>query len=273
MESEHEEWIASLQDVTLPEWFQACLPEPTPAVTISWDENGGDTPFVVSDPTVDSQTSYETIEAAYDSTKTDGRDVIFDESIDGHGCTLSMGCVCVDSTNQFTRALFSVTDEDRVAILKSSYKEWLENVYPAYKRDPSNLLKAYYFVSNHPAFWTRRTGEPTFSWDTSGYVRKIWHGLSTDSEGRPVWMLEGGGHVEPEYTSHYHDLRLDAYGETFEVAVVNFAALVDKFFNIDGTPKEDVEYEPSQLELLLKERIEEVNRDQAEWEKESETHE
>lgn len=266
MDTEQAEWIASVQDVVLPEWLQECLPSPKPVYTVSWSDTGGATPFLVHDEASAFWKSFETVSEAYDAVREEDGDIVFDPTIDGHGCKISFMGVSVDSDGPYVRMLFSSTDADKLALLKSSYKTWLEDHYPSYKGNPNSIQDAYEFISNHPAFWTRRDGEATLDWETSEYMQHLWHGLSTDSGGKCAWMVEGGGHVEPDYTTHYHDLRLDAYGETFEEAIVNFAALVDKFFHIDGTPREGVEYEPSPLEVLLKERMEEVERDRAEWE-------
>jgi hypothetical protein len=51
---------------------------------------------------------------------------------------------------------------------------------------------------------------------------------------------------------------LDIYAQTFEEAVVLLAQKVDKFFDIDGTERPDVEYEKSEIEKTLEERVKDL---------------
>lgn len=148
----------------------------------------------------------------------------------------------------YTRMLFSSTDSDTEWLAKHDYLQFLQ-AQLRYEADPTDFLKAWSFVDKHPAFWTRHKAESN-QWSTSNNG-DVWVGVSSNKKGKPVIMLETGQAIEPERTSTYHDLRLDVYAATYEEAFVELAALVHKFFNYDGTEKENVEYEKSQLELDL----------------------
>lgn len=260
-------WKDEVREVVLPEWLQECLPpEDKPVYTIFWEGpvNGGNA--VVKTEEGEVWGEFATVPEAYDSVKTDTEaDIVFDESIDGKGGRLDEGMWTASKVVRGgMRALFSSTDDDKLALLKHSYKNWTDWAYPNWLENQDSIDGAYNYLSNHPVFWVRHDDEPTYHWETSSHTLAIWHALMQDDKGGFVWALETGSHIEPDYVSHYHDLRLDVYAPTFEEALIELAKRVEKFFNPDGTAKKNVEYEKSDLELVLEERMAEYERAVAE---------
>lgn len=161
--------------------------------------------------------------------------------------------------------IFSNTDKDRVRLLESEYEYFLRTAED-YRTNPNSFPLAYTFIDTHPAFWFRRNSKKDYSWITNEHARRLWvvPSFKTQPNGDVVtetWMLEAGASVPPAYTSHYHDLRLDVYAPTLEEGYVQLAALVDKFFDDEGIEKENVEYEKSDLELLLEARFVELEKE------------
>jgi hypothetical protein len=66
--------------------------------------------------------------------------------------------------------------------------------------------------------------------------------------------------VPPERKHRYHDLRLDTYEDTYEKGIIATAKLVHKFNDLDGSERPDVDYEKSELEVILEERMAEVDK-------------
>jgi hypothetical protein len=156
-----------------------------------------------------------------------------------------------------TRLLISFTDDDRISLAKSNYLHFLFKT-ERYRTNPNDFYTAYSWVRSHPAFWYRNRADSSY-WETG--KDGFWLDISKTKSGDLVYMLEGGAAVEPERTSHYHDMRLDVYAPSFEEAYIQFAALVDKFFNVDGSKRENVSYEPSELEKTLTERLSKLNEE------------
>ena len=104
-----------------------------------------------------------------------------------------------------------------------------------------DFRSAYMYVTCHPVFWTRRGYEKytnAFGWNTN-CSEAIWYAPMW-SDGSYKWALELGAHIpHTEYTSRYHDLRLDVYGDTMEEAYVLLADEVFKLWESDGTEKEN----------------------------------
>jgi hypothetical protein len=73
-------------------------------------------------------------------------------------------------------------------------------------------------------------------------------------------MMETGSMVPPERKHRYHDLRLDTYEDTYEKGIIATAKLVHKFNDLDGSERPDVDYEKSELEVILEERMAEVDK-------------
>jgi len=212
---------------------------------------------------------YETLSKAYDEINRRDINVKFDESVrlsgeveDFMGDDLSMIGV-PSSRDGFRRMLIGRGREGQDTLDYHHYyqflclaKKWLEN--------QDDFVLAYSFISSHPAFWYRPNADRfPHMWDTENGHHSVWVGLSKN-DGVPVVMLEHGSSVAPEHTMHYHDFRLDVWAPTFEEAYIDLAKRTHKFFSLDGEERPDVEYQKTQLELDLEERLEEVERDLSE---------
>jgi len=144
------------------------------------------------------------------------------------------------------------TKDTDVFLAKGRYHSFLESTL-RYEKDPDDFRTAWNWLDHHPAFWSRRS-EDDFYWSTESNAH-IWMGVSADREGNTVIMLEHGAAVRDSRTHHYHDLRLDVYAPTYEEAIIQLAAKVYQFFEVDGSARENVEYEKSELELVLEEKV------------------
>jgi hypothetical protein len=144
---------------------------------------------------------------------------------------------------------------------RSNYVNFLKSALK-YLKNPEDFMSSWFFINSHPAFWWRRQAEKfPNSWTVDEGISKMW--LYPDKNKKSptglTFMLETGGAVEPDRTSHYHDLRLDIYAPSYEAAIVAMAAKIHKFFYLDGSDRKDVQYEKSNLELMLEERMAEVD--------------
>lgn len=254
----------------LPKWLKELLPEPAlPAAIkfrdgeyfVHYPENGEYPESAISG-------SFESIVEAYESINTRETDPIFDPSLpelkDRHNRS-GMISVKSDLGSGFSRVLISSTENDHLNILRYNYDQW-QNSAPQYLANPDDFLMAYYFLDGHPCFWTRELtsqGEhrDPFSWKMSGHAMNLWSmpQLSKENSTGVTFMMEAGSHIAPAYTSKYHDLRLDVYGNSYEDAIIKTAALVHKFFDLEGNERENVEYEKSQLEVELEASLERSN--------------
>lgn len=132
-------------------------------------------------------------------------------------------------------------------------RHWIEN--------QDDFMAAYGFLSGHPAFWKRsRPEEYPNQWSTDEGVSTIWSYPQRRKDGSIVMMMETGSMVAPERRTRYHDLRLDTYEDTYERGIVATAKKVHQFFELDGSERPDVDYEKSELELVLEERLGEMNK-------------
>lgn len=161
------------------------------------------------------------------------------------------------------RLLISHTSTDSRILQYRSYLGFLQNAL-AYLKNPTDFMLAWNFLDHHPFAWYRWNKERPDDWATEGLISKMWLQPTYDKEGNILFMMEAGAAVEPERTSHYHDPRLDVYAPSFNDAIIEMAALVHKFFHLDGSERENVEYEKSELELTLEERMKEVEASMAE---------
>lgn len=228
---------------TLPEWLTAELPEPRPTVTISWSDGQF---HVTGHPN-----PYPTIIEAYDTVKEADTAIIFDKSVNGHGGKLyhHIFFCKAEKGKKSARLLISFTDEKHLDILQSDYDEWMKR-HQRYEKDPKSWVKAYNWLQHHPLFWHRMKNEKTYHWVTDDGLKSnsvfIWK-----RNGKPEVHMEHGGHVETDYTTFYHDLKLDTRAKNFEKAYIKLAKLVNKFYNPDGTEKPNVPHKKSYLEKEL----------------------
>jgi hypothetical protein len=132
-------------------------------------------------------------------------------------------------------------------------RHWIEN--------PDDFMAAYGFLEGHPAFWKRPRPEThPNEWTTDDGVSTIWSSPTRREDGSIVMMMETGSMVPPERKHRYHDLRLDTYEDTYEKGIIATAKLVHKFNDLDGSERPDVDYEKSELEVILEERMAEVDK-------------
>lgn len=64
------------------------------------------------------------------------------------------------------------TDMIRYNTLAITFREWIKT-YDIYENNPKDFNNAFNFVNNHPAFWTKKTEEPSFEWNTTGIAQEI----------------------------------------------------------------------------------------------------
>lgn len=245
----------------LPAWLREWVPEPRELLSLDYADGvysiaGRDFP---------------TLDGAYDWACSENLNFDISPSIPGEENGWVFGPV---ERALGGRLYFSSTDQDKMMLLQYAYQEFLQAA-EGYLANPTDFLRSYRFLDHHPAFWVRedrpRRGQreelnPTWDWKTGGHAMALWQcpmalGPQDSEEQRahyPLgysWAMEAGGHVLPGLQHHYHDLRLDVYGTSLEDAHTQLAALVHKFFNLDGTEREGVEYEKSELELTLEARM------------------
>lgn len=249
----------------LPEWLDALIPELTLPVKLKYVDgkyyahypDGKEYPdYTLSEP-------FDSFEESYDSVKGEsGLTVTFDDSLPETIDLLFNGLITQNAGNGRSRAFISSTEADSLHLLEDSYKSWMKFAENEYLQHTDDFLCAYYFVDRHPCFWTRdqvKSNRPGWddNWRTYGYTQRIDHSVrfNADSSTRVTISFETGPHHAPDYRIHSCDLRLETYGESYEDAMIKLAAKIHKFYNLDGSPRENVEYEKSPLEKLLLERL------------------
>lgn len=227
----------------LPDWIE--LPSPKPFAEI--DYMGGAYVLVV-----DGEVLYSNDDDIYDvySMASDYNFEFTPAAIEASGSEETWLGLHLPGDNGRMTVMLALNDSERWDMLQNDYYQAVDNVY-AFRENPI-IETAYDMLDTHPAFWTRRTAEPTWNWENDGHVQGFWFAPSGDG-----WMMEAGGHTE-DMTDKYHDLRLDVYEKTFEDCLLALAHKVDKFFNVDGTEIPNVEYEKSEIELRLEEAIKEL---------------
>lgn len=230
-----ENWIKSLEGLELPEWLMRNIPAIRPLWTLLWDDG-----FKLVDTEGKIQDTAENFFDIYNRNrdKDAGFEFKLDASVDGHGGKLIHGFFSEDFEDGKKTARFAPMSNDLVSLtlLKSSYKAFLD-LNEEYLANPNDWVTAYNWLSQHPAFWTRRDVESTFHWVTDNGLGSAWTRVGRNNEGKTVIMFEHGAHTTPDYTQHYHDVWMDCYEETFEQTYVKFAELVNKFFHTDGTER------------------------------------
>ena len=256
---EEEEWLQSLADVELPKWLQEGLPSILPVWTIKWEPNT--CKFVLEDDTGHWVTEAETFAEIYDSYHREEQFTLTaDPSVKGHGVNGTAGSLLEEGPSgsyplNATRMFIFVTDESRLAILKQSYKTWLEDTHPTWMQNQEDWAVAYNWLQSHPIFWARTENKLTWNWETENGHASLWVSVSYGEDGCPVVMMEHGSHIAPEYTSHYHDMRLDVYARNFEEGYIEMAKLVHKFFDETGEERPEVQDPETPLAKVISERI------------------
>jgi len=257
----------------LPQWLAELLPPVQPPDILTLD--GDEIVLVCANGVVNLGTD---IEEAYDQARVLTDNMEFGPELVakfGDGELSADGFFCIPSDFGI-RLIAATTDTERLRRIEQAYKTWLE-IYEKWQRDKTKFMPAYLMISYHPAFWTRAnrikvddarwTPGELWEWNTGGYAGEMWI-LPVRDMDEHYFMAEAGGHVADlerchdgklvqilgDYTVTCHDLRLDVYAKTYEGACIEMALKVDKFFAPDGTERENVSYEKSELEKELDER-------------------
>jgi len=203
------------------------------------------------------------------------------------------------TSEKYSRMYSSRNSNLAKKLLQDTYAGWLK-LRKEYLEDQDDFMNAYYFVDGHPAFWTREfivdnapgifTRDDLFRWQTNGHARKLTiepfarepfdDRELVDPKGNVVpflFSVEGGMHVKDDgiytsnrnylhitdlYKNHYYDFKLDAYGATYEDAIINFAKLLEKYFDEFGEERPNIEREKTALENLLDERMADILEDE-----------
>ena len=266
----------------VPAWLDELLPDVgTPA--LFGIENGE---YFLSQSNVIPNTAYSTMSTtnlgedlagAYNKARKITPDFVFSEEVLEQNETLG-NSVLVPAEDGMLQWCGSFTDRDRLGLIEYVWHNF-QKLDLQWRRKP-NFLNSYNWLNGHPAFWVRasnhfdKTINP-WEWKTNGFLRdgKAVHLDVMEHDGDAVFAFEAGAHVPDGrewiaednthiiitgvYQTHYRDLRMDVYADSYEDGIIKLAVLVDKFFNIDGSEKENVEYEKSQEELKLEQIIEE----------------
>lgn len=228
----------------LPEWFLKELPEIEEPATLLYRDGkyvavapGGEEKF------------FETLDESYNYINGQWNlEVEFDKSLpeveDDEFRSEDLNFVFGKSDEKGSRQLFaSNPDARKLASFEETYNEFLK-VAEKLGNNPGDFATAYNFVDAHPAFWNRPSKENPWTWMTVGHCSAHNGRLSLDpffeEDGSYIWKIETGSHVDDDYSGRYYDYRLDSYGKTVEEAYINLAQLIDKFYNNDGTEKEEV---------------------------------
>lgn len=239
-----------IEDVKLPDWLEAVLPDvPEPAV-VDYIDGSEQCSLRFPEGIISDYDNmvFESINDAYTFVTEQGIDFTFGEKVERqHGRFVS---VPSDTMPGLSALLIDHSKTDKLNLIKMHYRSWLETA-DHYLENPDDFMSAYYFMDSHPCFWVRER-ESFLEWQESGHAVNLWIVPQVkDDKGTVGFMGEAGSHIAPEYRSYYHDLRLDVYTESYEDTIIELARRVHKFFAIDGSERENVEYEKSDIEKDL----------------------
>lgn len=238
--------------IEMPEFRTFDEPDPTSFLKYAED----DKVFYSDETNFESEKPYE----VYRKLKELGFDVIVHQSaLDSGQIGGRDGMWSVESERKgFVTAMFGPVDTR--ALDFAHYYGWLKEVRN-WIENQDDFMSAYFFLQGHPAFWKRpRPEEYPNEWSTDEGVSTIWSFPTRRDDGSICMMMETGSMVPPERKNRYHDLRLDTYEDTYEKGIIATAKVVHKFFDLDGSERPDVDYEKSKLELILEERMAEMNK-------------
>lgn len=267
-------------DVNLPEWLAKELPVPIAPHTLDFTEDGNGFMLELTTGRL-IELKGDTLAEAHDEARAmDLGDFIFSKKIlkKHKKKALSSTMISVPSgTKGFTRMLGMSTDDARLNSLKSAYAAFLK--HDENWRNSPNFYNSYFWLDAHPAFWTRmdwKTFNP-WAWNTDdfmGFHNGVRLYVYKSKKGKVSFQFEMGEHVSESqewdednncyiltgaYKNHYFDPRLTVTAKTFEKAVIKAAKRLDKFYNTDGTAKENVDYEPSGEEIMIDDAVAQVS--------------
>lgn len=240
----------AIRNTELPAWLSPLLPEPTQPVVIDYDVA---TKTIVNKHSDGTTEEFDDIGKAFYAAEEKGMGTQFSSAVHEEFGYFP-------SPPNSSEMLITHSEVSELNRLKYSYLGWITGNLPWYEESPDDFMASYYFLDGHPCFWLKNERGGVYDWEIQGFASRLWHHPSFGKDKKVVHMMEAGAHVEGSYNQHYHDLRLDVYADSYENAIIETAALVHKFFNTDGTEREGVEYQKSQLELDLEDRSNEVSK-------------
>lgn len=121
------------------------------------------------------------------------------------------------------------------------FLDFYDNIY---SRNKDNAPIAYKFLDHHPVFWNNDGSHRGFKgdWvcDRGSRTFTQYPYYDYDDENNILksgFCIEGGAHIEPEYKYHCHDLDLDTYAESLDMAIIEYAKKIDEKFHPDGSQR------------------------------------
>ena len=228
--------------IELPRWLEDLLPEPRVPQRLSTLISEGVSRILrLTDPNGSDYSDFESIAEVAEANRTSGHDLAIDEDVYEYFAEKRTLTYTFPGKSGFVGIIFPHTDQRRRESLESSYLTSLEN-QRSYEDNPDSFLLAYRFIDTHPAFWTAfDVDEHPWHWETQGYCSKLRQFVWSKDNGGYSLSLEGGSHVETvtspgskPYTEHYGDWRLESTADSFEEAIVDFAARLILAFDSEG---------------------------------------
>lgn len=139
--------------------------------------------------------------------------------------------------------LSTFTDESSMNSLMEDV-EHFGMVAEDFRDNNDDVMCAWYFIDGHPALWTRAKAEGRAArlWETIGYANTLTVMPVHTDNGVKV-MIEGGEHdldddpYTPAGTTHVLNERLTVEEDSWEEAILAFAAKLDTLFDETGTPR------------------------------------
>lgn len=247
----------------LPEWLLKELPEIKEPAILKYESGQ----YIALSPE-NEEAHFNTVDEAYDyATREWNLEVVFDRSLPEHDQSeFNDIMIWGERTKNGVRGLSSRPDGEKMKKLIEDYENFLK-LAEDYKKEPDNFKIVYQFVDSHPAFWNRPNAEIPWSWMTYGHCA-LHNGKLTaeplfEEGGTYLWAIETGSHIEPEYTDRYHDYKLDSHGKTIEEAYINLAKNIVKFYNFDGTQKENVPHIKPQWILDVEKSLSRLDKEES----------
>jgi hypothetical protein len=137
-------------------------------------------------------------------------------------------------SDNFSRMYGRGHGDYRIGRLEFAYEQWKEQdaeiTQDSFTQE--NVVDVYFWLAGHPNFWKRRQlPDGTYDWETELNLGEIIDVFpQRDRKTQEVyWTAEGGYHVlddtehVPYATTYYHDYALNATGDTYEEAMLDFA--------------------------------------------------
>lgn len=236
-EEDYQEYI---KDVVLPEAVSKLLDPIPPKMHITYEDGEY---FVRPECGHKVSGRYSTVEEAYDSCRKNTNDwfeIVLDESLEGHGGSFFLGgtgtfLAPVKEDPTKSRFLLSESEKLSLDIMKQAYREFLEEIVPAYDTNPDDLVNASNFLTNHPAFWWRAKSGQGWSWATDLGLDKMEMSIYRNDDNEAIVRLEHGHSVEDDYTHRYGDDRLTSRSDSIDKSLVMLAKKVRVTYNLDGS--------------------------------------